>query len=33
MNKYKRCGTYMQWNITLAIQQNEVMPFIATWMD
>ena len=30
-NGLRRCGTYIQWNITH--KKNEIMPFAATWMD
>ena len=32
MNGLRRCGTYIQWNITQP-QKDKLMPFAATWMD
>ena len=29
----KRCGTYIQWNITTRLLKNEIMSFAGTWMD
>ena len=33
----KRCDKYIQWNITQPLKKkknkNEIMPFVATWMD
>ena len=28
----RRCGTYIQWNITCH-QKNKIMPFEGTWMQ
>ena len=33
MNGKRRCGTYIQWNITQPLKKNEIMPFATTWMD
>ena len=33
MNGQRRCGTYIQWNITQPLKKNEIMTFAATWMD
>ena len=33
MNGLRRSGTYMQWNTTQPLKENEIMPFAATWME
>ena len=32
MNGLRRCGIYIH-NGILAIKKNELMPYVATWMD
>ena len=32
MNGQRRSGILIQWNITQPLK-NEIMPFVATWMD
>ena len=32
MNGERRCGVYIQWNI-LSHKKDEILPFVATWMD
>ena len=32
-NGYRRCGTYTQWRTTQPWKKNEMMPFVATWMN
>ena len=33
MNGWRRCDTYIQWNITQPQKKNEIMPCAATWLD
>ena len=33
---FYHCTTWeahIKWNITLQLKENEIMPFVATWMD
>ena len=29
----KMCYIFAQWNVTLPLKKNIIMPFAATWMD
>ena len=33
MNGKRRCGTYIQWNITQPLKRNDIGSFVETWMD
>ena len=33
MNESRGFGTYIHWEYYLAIKENEIMPFAATWVD
>ena len=33
MNEERRCGTYIQWNITHPLKKNKIIAFVATWID
>ena len=33
MNGKRRCGTYIQWNITQPLKGNEIELFVVRWMD
>lgn len=29
----RRGGTYIQWNLTLPLKNNEILPFLTMWVD
>ena len=33
MDKDEVVYIYIQWNITQPIKKNDIMPFVATWME